>query len=117
MSCFLSNSSLGKKLVMSVTGVPRALHPLPHVDEHHGDHLAGSVQHDLRTAGSQLVRAGRNAVLAAGVVVHFIYAVILTLEQPQGARFAALRRDGAGAGRALGFENMPVLGFIILGSP
>ena len=117
MSCFLSNSSLGKKLVMSVTGCFLVLFILFHMSMNIVAIISPEAYNMIcALLGANWYALAGTLVLAAGVVIHFIYAVILTLEQPQGTRFAALRRDGRwNRASTWASKNMLVLGFVILG--
>ena len=81
MSCFLSNSSLGKKLVMSVTGCFLVLFILFHMSMNIVAIISPEAYNMIcALLGANWYALAGTAVLAAGVVVHFIYAVILTLE-------------------------------------
>ena len=116
MSCFLSNSSLGKKLVMSVTGVFLVLFILFHMSMN----IMAIISPEAYNMICELL--GRNwyalagtAVLALGVFVHFLYAVILTLNnyKARGSQRYAVTVQEPGV--AWASKNMLVLGFIILG--
>ena len=81
MSCFLSNSSLGKKLVMSVTGCFLVLFILFHMSMNIVAIISPEAYNMIcALLGANWYALAGTAVLAAGVVVHFIYAVILTME-------------------------------------
>ena len=80
MSCFLTNSSLGKKVVMSVSGAFLVLFIL--------FHMSMNVTAIISPEGYNMICAFLGAnwyalvgtlVLALGVVVHIIYAFILTI--------------------------------------
>ncbi len=115
MNCFLTNSSLGKKLVMSVSGAFLVLFIL--------FHMSMNITAILSPEGYNLICAflGANwyalvgtAVLAAGVLVHLIYAVVLTLNnyKARGSqRYAVTVKE---PGVAWASKNMLVLGFIVL---
>ena len=80
MSCFLSNSSLGKKLVMSVTGCFLVLFILFHMSMN----VTAIISPEGYNAicgflGANWYALAGTVVLAAGVVIHFIYAIVLTL--------------------------------------
>ncbi len=116
MSCFLINSSLGKKLVMSVSGAFLVLFVLFHMSMN----LAALVSADAYNAicaflGANWYALAGTLVLAAGVVVHFVYAVILTLNnyKARGAQRYAVTVQEKGVSWAS--KNMLVLGFIVLG--
>lgn len=116
MGCFLTNSSLGKKLVMSITGCFLVLFILFHMSMNIVAIISPEAYNMIcALLGANWYALAGTLVLAAGVVIHFIYAVTPDARKPQGPRLAALRRNGRGAGCEMGFENMLVLGFIILG--
>ena len=90
MSCFLSNSSLGKKLVMSVTGCFLVLFILFHMSMN----IVAIISPEAYNMICALLGATGTLWPApqcwrAGVVVHFIYAVILTLENLKRAAVSA----------------------------
>ncbi len=116
MSCFLINSSLGKKLVMSITGCFLVLFILFHMSMN----IAALFSADAYNAicaflGANWYALAGTLVLAAGVVVHFVYAVILTLNnyKARGAQRYAVTVQEKGVSWAS--KNMLVLGFIVLG--
>ena len=80
MSCFLSNSSLGKKLVMSVTGMFLVLFILFHMSMNITAIISPEAYNMIcELLGANWYALAGTAVLALGVFVHFLYAVILTL--------------------------------------
>ena len=115
MSCFLCNSSLGKKLVMSVTGCFLVLFILFHM----AMNLTAIISPEAYNLICELLGANwyalaGTAVLAAGVVVHFIYALVLTLDnyRARGSqRYAVTVKE---PGVAWASKNMLVLGIVIL---
>ena len=115
MSCFLTNSSLGKKLVMSVSGCFLVLFILFHMSMN----LAALFSADAYNAICAFLGANWYAlvgtlVLAAGVAVHFIFALILTLNnyRARGAQRYAVTVQEKGVSWAS--KNMLVLGFVIV---
>ena len=116
MSCFLSNSSLGKKLVMSVTGMFLVLFILFHMSMN----ITAIISPEAYNMICELLGADRYALagpadLAQGVIVHFLSAVILTLNnyKARGSqRYAVTVQEPGGAWAS---NIMLVLGFIILG--
>jgi len=108
MSCFLSNSSLGKKLVMSVTGMFLVLFILFHMSMN----IAAIISPEAYNMICELLGANWYAL---GVFVHFFYAVILTLNnyKARGSQRYAVTVQEPGV--AWASKNMLVLGFIILG--
>lgn len=115
MSCFLSNSSVGKKLVMSLSGAFLVLFIL--------FHMAMNLTAIISPEGYNLICEflGANwyalvgtAILALGVLIHFIYALILTWDNYKARgnqRYAVTVHE---PGVAWASKNMLVLGFIIL---
>ena len=80
MNCFLSNSSVGRKVVMSVSGCFLVLFILFHMAMNITAIISADA-YDMICGflGANWYALVGTAVLAAGVVVHFVYAVILTL--------------------------------------
>ena len=80
MGCFLTNSSLGRKLVMSISGCFLVLFLLFHMAMNVvaliGDGSAYNVICGF--LGANWYALVGTAVLALGVLVHFVYAFILT---------------------------------------
>lgn len=116
MSCFLSNSSLGKKLVMSVTGVFLVLFILFHMSMNITAIISPEAYNMIcELLGANWYALAGTAVLALGVFVHFLYAVILTLNnyKARGTQRYAVTVQEPGVTWAS--KNMLVLGFIILG--
>lgn len=115
MSCFLINSSVGKKLVMSVTGAFLVLFILFHMSMN----LTAIISPEGYNMICELLGANwyalvGTAVLALGVVIHFIYALILTLDNYRARgtqRYAVTVRE---PGVDWASKNMLVIGFIIL---
>lgn len=116
MSCFLSNSSVGKKLVMSVTGAFLVLFVLFHMSMNLTAIISPEAYNTIcLLLGANWYALAGTLVLAAGVVVHFLFAVILTLDNYKARgkeRYAVTSRE---PGVTWASKNMLVLGFIILG--
>ena len=81
MSCFLTNSSVGKKLVMSISGCFLVLFILFHMSMNL-TMLFSYEGYDAICAflGANWYALAGTAVLALGVLVHFVYAFILTVD-------------------------------------
>lgn len=111
MSCFLSNSSLGKKLVMSVTGVFLVLFILFHMSMNITAIISPEAYNMIcELLGANWYALAGTAVLALGVFVHFLYAVILTLNnyKARGSqRYAVTVQE---PGRGMGFEKHARIG-------
>ena len=116
MSCFLSNSSLGKKLVMSVTGCFLVLFLLFHMSMNIVAIISPEAYNMIcALLGANWYALAGTLVLAAGVVIHFIYAVILTLENRKARGSQRYAVTVVEPGVKWASKNMLVLGFIILG--
>ena len=115
MSCFLTNSSVGKKLVMSITGCFLVLFLLFHMSMN----LTMLFSYEAYNMVCEFLGANWYAlvatvVLAAGVVVHFIYAFILTINNYRARgkqRYAVTVKE---KGVAWASKNMLVLGIIVV---
>ena len=115
MSCFLTNSSVGKKLVMSITGCFLVLFLLFHMSMN----VAMLFSYDAYDAichflGANWYALVATVILAAGVVVHFIYAFILTINnyRARGKQRYAVTVQEKGVSWAS--KNMLVLGIIVI---
>lgn len=116
MSCFLSNSSLGKKLVMSITGAFLVLFILFHMSMNIAALFSPEAYNTIcEMLGANWYALVGTAVLAGGVVLHFVYALILTLNnyRARGEQRYAVTAQEPGVEWAS--KNMLVLGWIILG--
>ena len=116
MSCFLSNSSLGKKLVMSVTGAFLVLFILFHMSMNITAIISPEAYNTIcALLGANWYALAGTAVLALGVLIHFIYAVVLTLNnyKARGSQRYAVTVQEPGV--AWASKNMLALGFVILG--
>ena len=115
MSCFLCNSSLGKKLVMSVTGCCLVLFLLFHMSMN----LVALVSAEAYNMVCAFLGANWYAVVAtvalgAMVVLHFVYALILTVNnyKARGTQRYAVTVNEPGVEWAS--KNMLLLGFIVV---
>ena len=115
MSCFLCNSSLGKKLVMSVTGCCLVLFLLFHMSMN----LVALVSAEAYNMVCAFLGANWYAVVAtvalgAMVVIHFVYALILTVNnyKARGTQRYAVTVNEPGVEWAS--KNMLLLGFIVV---
>ena len=115
MSCFLTKSSVGKKLVMSITGAFLVLFILFHMSMN----LTAIISPDgynaiCRFLGANWYALAGTAVLALGVLVHFIYALMLTVDNycARGKQRYAVTVTEPGVSWAS--KNMLVIGFIVL---
>ena len=115
MSCFLCNSSLGKKLVMSVTGCCLVLFLLFHMSMN----LVAIISPEgynmvCEFLGANWYALAGTVVLAALVVLHFVYALILTVNnyRARGNQRYAVTVNEPGVEWAS--KNMLVLGVIVV---
>ena len=115
MSCFLCNSSLGKKLVMSVTGCALVLFLLFHMSMNIVA-LISPEGYNMICAflGANWYAVAATVGLAALVVLHFVYALILTLNnyKARGNQRYAVTVNEPGVEWAS--KNMLLLGFIVV---
>lgn len=120
MSCFLCNSSLGKKLVMSVTGCFLVLFILFHMSMNVTALFVDATDPDngynliCRFLGANWYALAGTAVLAVGVAIHFIYALILTVNnyKARGKQRYAVTVTEPGVDWAS--KNMLALGWVII---
>ena len=115
MSCFLTNSSVGKKLVMSISGCFLVLFILFHMSMNL-TMLFSYEGYDAICAflGANWYALAGTAVLALGVLVHFVYAYILTVDNYRARgkqRYAVTVQE---KGVAWSSKNMLVLGVIVI---
>ncbi|MDE6622949.1 MAG: succinate dehydrogenase/fumarate reductase cytochrome b subunit [Alistipes sp.] len=115
MSCFLTNSSLGKKLVMSVTGAFLVLFILFHMSMNITAIISPEAYNMIcEMLGANWYALVGTAVLAGGVVLHFAYALILTLNnyRARGSQRYAVTVKEPGVSWAS--KNMLAIGFVVL---
>lgn len=116
MSSFLCNSSVGKKLVMSVSGCALVLFVLFHMSMNLTALFSPAAYNLIcEFLGANWYALAGTAGLAALVVLHFVYAVILTLDnyRARGSQRYAVTVQEKGV--AWASKNMLVLGFVVLG--
>ena len=78
---WLLNSSIGKKLIMSISGLFLVLFLLFHLSMNVAAVFSGEAYNMVCSLlGSNWYAVAATLVLAAGVVIHFVYAIILTLQ-------------------------------------
>ncbi|MFR9602628.1 MAG: succinate dehydrogenase cytochrome b subunit [Rikenellaceae bacterium] len=116
MNCFLTNSSIGKKLVMSLSGAFLILFILFHMSMNLVAIFSPEAYNDICAfLGANWYALAATALLAGGVVVHFVYALILTKNNyaARGNQRYAVTVTEKGVSWAS--KNMLVLGYIIVG--
>ena len=115
MSCFLSNSSLGKKLVMSVTGCFLVLFILFHMSMNVTAIISPEGYNTICAfLGANWYALAGTVVLAAGVLIHFAYALWLTYNNYQARGKQRYEVTVTEPGVDWASKNMLVLGWIIL---
>ena len=115
MSCFLTNSSVGKKLVMSVTGCFLVLFILFHMSMNLTVLFSREAYNMVcEFLGANWYALAATVVLAGGVAVHFLYAFILTFNnyRARGKQRYAVTVQEKGVSWAS--KNMLVLGIIVV---
>ncbi len=116
MSNFLINSSIGKKLVMSLSGLFLILFILFHMSMNIVAIFSGEAYNFICAfLGANWYALAATAVLAAGVVVHFAYAIILTLNNYAARGNIRYEVTVKEKGVAWASKNMLILGYIVLG--
>ena len=115
MGCFLTNSSVGKKLVMSVSGCFLVLFILFHMSMNLTVLFSREAYNMIcEFLGANWYALAGTALLAAGVLVHFVYAFILTINnyRARGKQRYAVTVQEKGVSWAS--KNMLVLGIIVI---
>ncbi|MFI3316872.1 MAG: succinate dehydrogenase cytochrome b subunit [Rikenellaceae bacterium] len=116
MSNFLINSSVGKKLVMSLSGLFLILFILFHMSMNIVAIFSAEAYNFICAfLGANWYALAATAVLAAGVVVHFAYAIILTLNNYAARGNIRYEVTVKEKGVSWASKNMLVLGYIVLG--
>ena len=112
---WLLNSSIGKKLIMSISGLFLVLFLLFHLSMNVAAVFSGEAYNMVCSLlGSNWYAVAATLVLAAGVVIHFVYAIILTLQNRKARgndRYAINTRP---KGVEWASQNMFVLGLIVI---
>ncbi len=112
---WLLNSSIGRKLIMSVSGLFLILFLVFHLCMNIAAVFSGEAYNMIcALLGSNWYALAGTLVLAAGVVVHFVYAIILTLQNRKARgndRYAVNTRP---KGVEWASQNMFVLGVIVI---
>ena len=115
MNCFLVKSSLGRKLVMAVTGCFLVLFLLFHMAMNCAA-LFSAEAYNMICAflGANWYALVATVVLAGGVVVHFAYALLLTIQNRKArgnVRYAMTVKE---KGVDWASKTMLVIGFVVL---
>ena len=115
MGCFLTNSSLGRKLVMSITGCFLVLFILFHMSMN----VVALISPEGYNAicgflGANWYALVATVVLAGGVFVHFAYAFWLTLQNRKARGNVRYSKTVTEHGVSWASKNMLVLGIIVI---
>ena len=115
MGCFLTNSSLGRKLVMSITGCFLVIFVLFHMSMNVVALISAEGYNAIcHFLGANWYALVATVVLAGGVFVHFAYAFWLTLQNRKArgnVRYAVTVTE---KGVDWASKNMLVLGIIVI---
>ena len=112
---WLLNSSIGKKLIMSISGLFLVLFLLFHLSMNVAAVFSGEAYNMVCSLlGSNWYAVASTLVLAAGVVIHFVYAIILTLQNRKARGNDRYAINARPKGVEWASQNMFVLGLIVI---
>ena len=112
---WLLNSSIGKKLIMSISGLFLVLFLLFHLSMNVAAVFSGEAYNMVCSLlGSNWYAVAATLVLAAGVVIHFVYAIILTLQNRKARGNCRCAINARPKGVEWASQNMFVLGLIVI---
>lgn len=112
---WLLNSSIGKKLIMSISGLFLVLFLLFHLSMNVAAVFSGEAYNMVCSLlGSNWYAVAATLVLAAGVVIHFVYAIILTLQNRKARGNDRYAINARLKGVEWASQNMFVLGLIVI---
>lgn len=112
---WLLNSSIGKKLIMSISGLFLVLFLLFHLSMNVAGVFSGEAYNMVCSLlGSNWYAVAATLVLAAGVVIHFVYAIILTLQNRKARGNDRYAINARPKGVEWASQNMFVLGLIVI---
>ena len=115
MGCFLTNSSLGRKLVMSLSGCFLVLFILFHMSMNVVAIISGDAYNAIcGFLGANWYALVATVALAGGVLIHFLYAFLLTYQNRKArgnVRYAVTVTE---KGVDWASKNMLVLGIIVI---
>ena len=112
---WLLNSSIGKKLIMSISGLFLVLFLLFHLSMNVAAVFSGEAYNMVCSLlGSNWYAGAATLVLAAGVVIHFVYAIILTLQNRKARGNDRYAINARPKGVEWASQNMFVLGLIVI---
>lgn len=112
---WLLNSSIGKKLIMSISGLFLILFLLFHLSMNVAAVFSGAA-YDAICAflGANWYAVAATMVLAAGFVIHILYAFMLTLQNRKARGNDAYAINARPKGVAWASQNMLVLGIVVV---
>ena len=112
---WLLNTSIGKKLIMSISGLFLVLFLLFHLSMNVAAVFSGEAYNMVCSLlGSNWYAVAATLVLAAGVVIHFVYAIILTLQNRKARGNDRYAINARPKGVEWASQNMFVLGLIVI---
>ena len=112
---WLLNSSIGKKLIMSISGLFLVLFLLFHLSMNVTAVFSGEAYNMVCSLlGSNWYAVAATLVLAAGVVIHFVYAIILTLQNRKARGNDRYAINARPKGVEWASQNMLVLGIVVI---
>ena len=112
---WLLNSSIGTKLIMSISGLFLVLFLLFHLSMNVAAVFSGEAYNMVCSLlGSNWYAVAATLVLAAGVVIHFVYAIILTLQNRKARGNDRYAINARPKGVEWASQNMFVLGLIVI---
>ena len=112
---WLLNSSIGKKLIMSISGIFLVLFLLFHLSMNVAAAFSGEAYNMICSLlGANWYAVAATLVLAAGVVIHFVYAIILTLQNRKARGNDRYAINARPKGVEWASQNMFVLGLIVI---
>ena len=112
---WLLNSSIGKKLIMSISGLFLVLFLLFHLSMNVAAVFSGEAYNMVCSLlGSNWYAVAATLVLAGGVVIHFVYAIILTLQNRKARGNDRYAINARPKGVEWASQNMFVLGLIVI---
>ena len=112
---WLLNSSIGKKLIMSISGLFLVLFLLFHLSMNVAAVFSGEAYNMVCSLlGSNWYAVAATLVLAAGVVIHFVYAIILTFQNRNARGNDRYAINARPKGVEWASQNMFVLGLIVI---
>lgn len=112
---WLLNSSIGRKLIMSISGLFLILFLLFHLCMNVAAVFSGEAYNTIcGLLGSNWYAVAGTLVLAAGVVVHFVYAIMLTLQNRKARGNDRYALNARPKGVTWASQNMLVLGAIVI---